>query len=230
MIATTNGSNNLVEQWKRLNGKFALLGRWTFLCLLNSIRWCFMMIFFFSYSCFSLRKHTKTVGGNTRVGGTKALSKCSRKYSRKSSFSHVGWQWDFIESRTMRVLIEIIAITIRKSEFSCTFSAGIKASNFNKHKTYVRRCWARVFVAVFCKHFFVVFREIQRIYAHDNIEKMLAFYSADGFDESAWFICTRELKKGSLKRQRRLRVESRDMKLFCQLPCFAFSSARWSCS
>lgn len=46
------------------------------------------------YSRFLLRKHTKTVGGSARVGGTKALGKCSRKSSRKSFLSRMTMEFN----------------------------------------------------------------------------------------------------------------------------------------
>lgn len=78
----------------------------------------------------------------------------------------------------MRILIEVCVIAICKSCFSSTFSAGVKASNFNKQKHMFDICLARLFVSVFAKLVFVFFRKNQRIYEHDNIEKMLALYSA----------------------------------------------------
>lgn len=110
---------------------------------------------------------------------------------------------NFIELRTKRTLIEVFAID--KFQFSSTFSAGIRDSNYNKQKAYVCHCSAWVFVAVFCQHFVFFFtrhserlctwqhwknarvlfcwrfRWVRVIYIHEGIEER--------FIETSAFVC-----------------------------------------
>lgn len=150
MMTTTTSREN---GWM---GKF-VLGSLNFSYLRNSIRWCFLMIFFFSFS--ALRKHTETVGRGTRVSGTIEPRKCLRKQENflgkflYSANNNDIPKREISEAKFMNVSRKSSLLnshprsSIRQNQ---AWKERRRASSFNKQNSCVRCCCVFVGFCINC--------------------------------------------------------------------------------